>query len=119
MNHHLKLRLALDNPKTAVSMVSQALHHDPTFWGGDHDKYIPERWFESGVSFNEIMPFGLGHRACIGRNIASINILKVLTTLWRNFDIIAVDKHEKLEVDSFGVDEKKGPLMCIARKREE
>ncbi|KAH0526946.1 hypothetical protein TsFJ059_010211 [Trichoderma semiorbis] len=103
---------------TAVSMISQALHHDPQFWGGDHDQYIPERWLEDAISFNEIMPFGIGHRACIGRNIASINILKVLCALWRNFEIIPVDKYEKLEINSLGVDEKKGPLLCTVRKRQ-
>lgn len=104
--------------QTALSMVSQALHHEPSFWGGDHDKYIPERWLEDEISFNDIMPFGLGHRSCIGRNIAMINILKVVTALWRDFEITPVDKYEKLEIDNLGVDEKKGPLWCTAQKRQ-
>lgn len=100
-------------------MVSEALHHDPKFWGSYHDHYIPERWLEENISFNDIMPFGQGHRACIGRNIASINILKVLSALWRNFDIVAVDEYERLEITSLGVDEKKGPLLCTAQRRQD
>ncbi len=99
-------------------MLSHALHHDPRFWGEDHDQYIPERWLDEDISFNEIMPFGIGHRACIGRNIATISIVKVLATLWRNFEFEAVDKHEELQMESVGVGEKKGPLLCIVRKRE-
>ncbi|KAH8820178.1 cytochrome P450 [Xylogone sp. PMI_703] len=103
---------------TSVSMVSHALHHDPRFWGADHDKFIPERWIEGDISFNEIMPFGIGHRACIGRNIASINLLKILSTLWRNFEFTPADKYEQLEMESVGVGEKRGPLLCSVRKRE-
>jgi cytochrome P450 len=98
-------------------MLSHALHHDPTFWGENHNEFIPERWLTGDVSFNDIMPFGLGHRACIGRNIASINILKILSTLWRNFEFKAIDKNEELKMESVGVGEKKGPLLCTARKR--
>lgn len=100
-------------------MLTHALHHDPRFWGGDHDKYIPERWLEGDVSFNDIMPFGIGHRACIGRNIASINILKILSTLWRNFEFMPIDKYERLETESVGVGEKKGPLLCSVRQRKD
>lgn len=100
-------------------MVSHALHHDPRFWGQDNDKFIPERWLEGDISFNDIMPFGIGHRACIGRNIASINILKVLSLLWRNFKFIPANKHEPLDMVSVGVGEKKGPLFCYVQRREE
>ncbi|KAF2105145.1 cytochrome P450 [Rhizodiscina lignyota] len=103
---------------TSVSMLSHALHHDPRFWGSDHDKFIPERWLEGNISFNEVMPFGVGHRACIGRNIASINLLKVLSTLWRNFEFLPQNQEEILEMESVGVGEKKGPLLCMVRKRE-
>jgi benzoate 4-monooxygenase len=101
-----------------VTAINHALHHDPHFWGPDHDKYIPERWLEKDISFNDIMPFGIGHRACIGRNIANINILKVVSTLWRNFEFTPVDKDEILETESSGVGEKKGPLLCTVRPRD-
>jgi cytochrome P450 len=64
-----------------------------------------------------LMPFGMGHRACIGRNIAMMNILKVTTTLLRNYKFEAVDKDETLELLHQGVAEKKGPLMCRVEKR--
>jgi cytochrome P450 len=100
-------------------MLSYALHHDPTFWGEDHNQFIPEKWLMGKFSFNDIMPFGLGHKACIGRNIASINILKIVSTLWRNFEFEPVDKEEELKMQSVGVGEKKGPLLCTVRKRSD
>jgi benzoate 4-monooxygenase len=98
-------------------MINHVTHHDPSVWGDDHSKFIPERWLTGKCSVNDIFPFGAGHRACIGRNIASINILKVFSVLWRNFEIEAVNKDEVLEMESVGVGEKKGPLLCRASPR--
>jgi cytochrome P450 len=64
-----------------------------------------------------LMPFGMGHRSCIGRNIAMMNILKVTATLLRNYKLEAVDVYERLEILHQGVAEKKGPLMCKVEKR--
>jgi cytochrome P450 len=100
-------------------MVNHVLHHDPQKWGDDHDQFTPERWLSGKISPNDIMPFGTGHRACIGRNIANINILKVFTTLWRNFQFEPEAKNEVLQIESVGIGEKKGPLFCKAQRREE
>jgi cytochrome P450 len=64
-----------------------------------------------------LMSFGMGHRSCIGRNIAMMNILKVTATLLRNYKLEAVNLYEKLEILHRGVAEKKGPLMCKVEKR--
>jgi len=64
-----------------------------------------------------LMPFGIGHRSCIGRNIAMMNILKVTATLLRNYKLEAVNVYEKLEILHQGVAEKKGPLLCKVEKR--
>ncbi|KAH8889199.1 cytochrome P450 [Thozetella sp. PMI_491] len=103
---------------TTVSMINHVLHHDPDLWGSDHNKYSPERWIDGGAFQHDIMPFGAGHRACLGRHIANVNILKVLSTLWRNFEFEPVDPQEKLQMESLGVGEKKGPLLCRVRRRE-
>ncbi|KAK5991528.1 Cytochrome P450 monooxygenase [Cladobotryum mycophilum] len=103
---------------THVSMSALALHHHQQFWGDDHAKFIPERWLDNPISANEIMHYGFGHRACIGRNIANISILKVVVTLWRNFEFTMVDKDMELRVSSVGVSEMQDPLLCTVRKRE-
>lgn len=64
-----------------------------------------------------LLPFGIGHRSCIGRNIAMMNILKVTATLLRNYEFEVLDQNESLEMLHGGVAEKKGPLMCKVRKR--
>lgn len=88
-------------------------------WGDDHEVFDPERWMDkdSADYIGLLMPFGMGHRSCIGRNIAMMNILKVTATLLRNYKLEAVDVNERLEILHQGVAEKKGPLMCKVEKR--
>ena len=108
-------------PGTVVSMVNYCLHHNAQVWGDDHDTFRPERWTDENLDraahVNNITPFGAGHRACIGRNVAAVSVVKVLVTLWRNYEITATDRDEKLQVESVGIDEKAGPLMATVRRR--
>ncbi len=95
------------------------MHHNKDVWGRDHDIFKPERWIEGPTKAygNYILPFGVGHRACIGRNIATMNIMKITTTLLRNYRFEAVDIKEKLVMESVGIGEKRGPLLVKVFKR--
>ncbi|KAF2092698.1 cytochrome P450 [Rhizodiscina lignyota] len=107
---------------TTCAITNYALQHNPAIWGGDHDTFDPDRWLAEGYTkekVNYLMPFGMGHRACIGRNVAMINILKCVTIIGRHFSLEVMDPEEELEMETVGIGEKKGPLMCkIVRKRE-
>lgn len=105
--------------QTSVAITNYALHHNSKIWGNDHATFNPERWMgrDSADYVNLLMPFGIGHRSCIGRNIAMMNILKVTATLLRNYEFDLLDKNESLEMLHAGVAEKKGPLMCKVKKR--
>lgn len=54
---------------------------------------------------------------CIGRNIAMANMLKVLTTVLRRYELQAVAPEEKIGTVSVGISEKDGALMCRVRVR--
>ncbi|OAP60837.1 hypothetical protein AYL99_05839 [Fonsecaea erecta] len=108
-------------PGTNVSMVNQVLHHNASVWGTDHNVFRPERWLDPAkpLSPNDLAPFGAGHRACIGRNVAMMSIVKVLTAVWRRYDLEVIDPAEELIVESVGIGEKQGPLMVRAKLRAE
>jgi cytochrome P450 len=101
-------------------MINYVLHHNTSVWGPDHDIFRPERWLDPSkpVSANDLVSFGAGHRACIGRNIAMMSIVKVLATICRHFDLQAEDATEKLTMESVGIGEKKGPLMVRAKVKD-
>ncbi|KAK0755827.1 hypothetical protein N5P37_011608 [Trichoderma harzianum] len=104
---------------TNVSITNHALHHNPSIWGPDCDEYKPSRWLRDGYAkenLKYLMPFGAGHRMCIGRNIAMANMLKVVSVVLRNYELEAVDKDEPLKVVTVGIGEKEGPLWCRIKK---
>lgn len=104
-----------------VSMSVPSVHHNPAIWGADHNSFIPERWIKSDVDAKDmsslLIPFSTGHRSCIGRNIAQTNIVKLAAALFRNYTLELCDPNETLIVDSLGISEKKGPLLCRVQKR--
>ncbi|KAH8815492.1 cytochrome P450 [Xylogone sp. PMI_703] len=106
--------------RTNVAITNHCLHHNSKIWGKDHAEFSPDRWLHEDASeyVGILMPFGMGHRSCIGRNIAMINIMKVFATLLRMYEFEVIDKDEVLKVDHVGIAEKKGPILCKVRKRE-
>ena len=60
----------------------------------------PERWFErdTEVMRKAFIPFSWGPRACIAKNLAKVELLQVVATIVRRYDIAPL--HEKMEVSS-------------------
>ena len=81
-----------------VSVPTYTLLRNPGCFEGA-DEYHPERWIESSpeqkAEMNTAhMPFSLGPRACIARNIAYFEQLLVVGALVRAFDFKFVDGDE-------------------------
>ncbi|HAA24461.1 MAG TPA: hypothetical protein DCR93_07955 [Cytophagales bacterium] len=66
-----------------------AIQRNPKYWENP-DQFVPER-FENGTPKGpeklKFMPFGAGPRMCIGWNFAMMELVSILTTLIRRFDI--------------------------------
>ncbi|EOY20234.1 PREDICTED: cytochrome P450 714A1 [Theobroma cacao] len=65
------------------------LHRDPEIWGSDANEFKPER-FNDGVSKackfpQAYIPFGLGPRLCLGRNLAMVQLKIVLCHIISKF----------------------------------
>ncbi|KAL9007704.1 MAG: hypothetical protein Q9173_007084 [Seirophora scorigena] len=83
---------------TVVSMHPWVLNRDPFVFGPDADSFVPERWMqrthESPEAFaarlaamkDTVLTFGAGKRRCVGRNLANLEIYKILATLFRGFE---------------------------------
>lgn len=55
---------------TRISTYPYVLHHDEHVFPKAHE-WTPERWMDSGLKPNEhLWAFGVGPRACLGRNMA-------------------------------------------------
>jgi cytochrome P450 len=70
---------------TTVGISAVPVHLDRQTFGVDAGKYVPERWIEGTVapdgeplSPEDMMkywiPFGIGSRSCIGKNVALLEV---------------------------------------------
>ncbi|KXN92561.1 Benzoate 4-monooxygenase [Leucoagaricus sp. SymC.cos] len=84
---------------TILSVPSFTIHRDPAVWGEDVEAYRPERWFEGDQAaiqktFN---PFSVGPRGCVGRNLASLELLIIIASIMRRFDFVLEDPDHILQ----------------------
>ncbi|KAH7374843.1 benzoate 4-monooxygenase [Plectosphaerella cucumerina] len=75
-------------PGTILSVPTYSVHHSKEIWGPDADEFRPERWENvTERQKNAFIPFSYGPRACIGRNVAEME-LKLIVAAWvRKFDV--------------------------------
>ena len=66
-----------------VIIASQNLHLDPRYWKIDPTKFIPERFLSEDKYPPQYayMPFGGGHRACAGQDLAFFELKIAITRL--------------------------------------
>ena len=74
----------------AVAPATVLAHHNPTTYP-EPELFRPERFLERSYSPFEYMPFGGGHRRCIGAAFASYEMAIVLGTLLKKFEFELVD----------------------------
>ncbi|KAK0204124.1 cytochrome P450 monooxygenase, partial [Desarmillaria ectypa] len=85
---------------TVVSAPTYTIHRDPTVWGTDVKEYRPERWFEcdSLAVSKAFTPFSVGPRACVGRNLAMLELQIIIASILKRFHFVLESPDEVLEV---------------------
>lgn len=76
-------------PGDVVSVPSYTIHHSHEIWGPDADQFVPERWDPTRITARQraaFIPFSTGPRACVGRNVAEMELLVIVGTVFRLFD---------------------------------
>ncbi|KAG5789851.1 hypothetical protein H9Q69_011096 [Fusarium xylarioides] len=79
-------------PSTVLSVPIYAIHRSRDIWGQDANEFRPERWEKlSDRQKTAFMPFGHGPAACVGRNLAEVEMKMIAATLTRRYNICVVD----------------------------
>jgi benzoate 4-monooxygenase len=74
-------------PGTTLSVPSYTIHHSKEIWGLDADKFNPDRWDHiTERQKNAFIPFSYGPRACVGRNVAEMEMACIVATVFRNYE---------------------------------
>ncbi|KAF8191518.1 benzoate para-hydroxylase [Mycena galopus ATCC 62051] len=71
---------------TELSVPAWTIGHDAEFWG-DPENFRPERWLERKENRQYLLTFGKGPRACIGQNLAYIEMISVIATMLLRYKI--------------------------------
>ncbi|OGM48276.1 benzoate 4-monooxygenase [Aspergillus bombycis] len=87
-------------PGDVLSIPGYTMHHAVDIWGADVEDFVPERWDPRRLTQRQkesFIPFSHGPRACIGRNLAEMELFVGCATLFRLFDI-RVERQGPLDV---------------------
>lgn len=115
-------------PGTTVGINPYVVGRNKSIWGSDADSFRPERWLcGDGESEDEYrgrlrifnasdLAFGGGSRVCIGRNLANMEVYKIVATLVGRFEISLVDPEREWVVTGSWFPRQKG-LICKLKKR--
>lgn len=67
---------------TVLSVPTYTMHHSKEIWGPDADEFRPERWETlTQRQKTAFIPFSHGPRACVGRNVAEME-MKLIAATW-------------------------------------
>lgn len=73
---------------TVLSVPTYTMHHSKEIWGPDADDFRPERWENvTPRQKNAFIPFSAGPRACVGRNVAEMEMKLIVATWVRRYDV--------------------------------
>lgn len=74
---------------TVLSVPAYTIHHSKEIWGSDADDYVPERWSSDKLTErqkNAFIPFSTGPRACVGQNVAQMELALIVATVFRRYE---------------------------------
>ncbi|KAF2498278.1 cytochrome P450 [Lophium mytilinum] len=72
---------------TVLSVPAYTIHHSTAIWGADADVYRPDRWFTAtDAQKAAFIPFSYGPRACVGRNVAEMELALIVSTVFRRYE---------------------------------
>ncbi|KAF8329218.1 cytochrome P450 monooxygenase [Amanita rubescens] len=85
---------------TILSVPSYTIHRDVNVWGEDVEVFRPERWFERDQSLMQktLNTFSVGPRACVGRNLAMMEMRIVAASLFRRYSFVLERPEEQVEI---------------------
>ncbi|KAB8073437.1 cytochrome P450 [Aspergillus leporis] len=85
-------------PGTVLSIPIYTVHHLKEVWGPDAEEFRPDRWENlTPRQKKAFIPFSYGPRACLGRNLAEME-LRLITAAWaRRYDFVL--RKDEMEVN--------------------
>ncbi|SJX60031.1 probable Benzoate 4-monooxygenase cytochrome P450 [Sporisorium reilianum f. sp. reilianum] len=85
---------------TILSVPAYTLHRDTSVFSQDAEEYNPDRWLAPNAKRDfekAFIPFSVGPRACVGRNVAMMELSILIAAIFRRYDIVLAEPEKPLE----------------------
>ena len=102
--------------ETVLSVPSYTIHHSTAIWGADALEFNPDRWNADRLTEQQkssFIPFSYGPRACVGRNVAEMELSLIVSTVVRNYEF--ENRQEELFTREGFL---RKPLACVMGMRK-
>ena len=99
-----------------LTVYSWAFHRDKDIFGDDASEFRPERWLDKEPSqhlHRNFFSFGYGARGCLGRNLAWMEMLKSLGTLFRRYTIRLHDPGTEWTVEGAFIKRQRNIIVTV------
>jgi cytochrome P450 len=96
---------------TGIVVCISAIHHDPLLYP-EPDVFRPERLLERRYSAFEFLPFGGGHRHCLGAALSDYEMRIVLATIVMRWELEVIGEEEEIR-HNIGTGPKYGVRMRV------
>ena len=100
---------------TGVGVCMSAIHQDPSLYPMP-DAFRPDRFLAREYSAFEFLPYGGGHRRCLGAALADYEMRLVLATIVTRWDLEVAGAEQDVR-HNIGTGPKHGVPMRVARRR--
>ena len=107
---------------TVLSVPSYTIHHSRTIWNPtnnpafDPDIFNPDRWDEKNLTEKQkgaFIPFSYGPRACVGRNVAEMELALIVSGVARRYEFVLREEGELETREGF----LRKPVRCLVGMR--
>lgn len=95
---------------TIVGINPWVIGYTSDVFGTDLDSFLPERWLKTeretedeyqerrGAMRNADLSFGAGNRICIGKNMANVEMYKIVPTLLKKYKVSVAHHYELVDL---------------------
>ncbi|KAL6716510.1 hypothetical protein ACLMJK_006077 [Lecanora helva] len=105
---------------TVIGLNAAVIHRNEDIFGEDVESFRPERWIECPPEqlremHRNLFTFGAGPRGCVGKNLALLQIHKLIVELYRNFDMELVNPDQDWHVQGGWIHKQTNMDMYISQ----
>ena len=108
-------------PGTLVGINPWVLHRDARIFGEKPECWNPDRWLDADELTarkmeQELLSFGAGKRSCLGKNIAMLEIHKIIAALLMRYNVSLVEPEKEWTLINGWLLRQDGLIVHLSRR---